>query len=125
MQAAIEDLAERLHRRVRLLRQVVRQVELELVADDAALAQQLVEAGHGDVDDFGALRLEAVERLAHDAGDFVVFRRRAPQRPQHADARALETVGAERVAIATSECATALSRRDLVGRIGARPSRRA
>ena len=90
VQPALEDLAERRHRRARVAGQVVGEVELELVADDAALAQQVVEAGHDHVDELGALRLHRVERLAHELAHLVVFGRGAKERPQHADARALE-----------------------------------
>ena len=87
VQAAVEDLAQRLHRRVGLLGQVVGEVELELVADHAALAQQVVEPRHRHLDQFRALRLHRVQALADDAADLVVLRRGTEQRPQHADPR--------------------------------------
>ena len=81
------------------------EVELELVADHAALAQQIVEARHGDVDHLGALRLHAVERLADDAGDFVVFAARCPRATRSTPMRApFKPSATERVAIRLREC---------------------
>ena len=58
---AFDDLAERLHRRVRMTRQIRRQIELELVVDHARVAQEVVHARDHDIDDFCALCLHRIE----------------------------------------------------------------
>jgi len=89
----------------------------ELVTDHAAVAQEVLDARHDDVDDFGAQRFEAVERLPNDAGDLTILRCVAPQRAQHPDARALESVRIERIAVRLRNLRGALGR-DRIVRVG-------
>src|SRR5947209_7812376 len=71
IQPMVENLGERFDGGVRHSRQVVDEVVLELVVDDAGAVDGAVEPWNGDVHDLGAARFHPLERRSNDSSRFL------------------------------------------------------
>jgi hypothetical protein len=90
IQAAIENLAERLHRCAAALRQIVGQIELEVGVDHRAVAKEFVQSRNRHLADLGARLLQRLERAIDDRGHFGILGSIAEELADDPNARALQ-----------------------------------
>ena len=88
-----------MHRRVRTLRQVRHQIELELRVDHARQPHLIVDVRQHDVDDLGAGARHRVQGGAVDAAHLLVVRQRAEHLLDGADPDAFQRIELERIAV--------------------------
>ena len=94
VQAAIENVTQRFHRRVRNRAQVVDEIELRFQIDHAGVGHQRVELCHRHIDDRGALRPHSRDGGAHGIGNLGVGI--AEVRQEQANARPTQRVLVQR-----------------------------
>ena len=107
--ARLDHVGERMHRRlVAESGEIAVQVVLELIAAAALRAPQHIEVRDGDrIDHLGAEIAQLADRAAKHVVDLSIERRRVVRLMQHAEARASETVGAQRGRVVRVDMAAA------------------